>query len=331
MKIARRPMLVASVLAVAWMFAAPASAQQPTAMRIGTVTPEAHPSSQVLKQVVERINARNVNVRAEAFPGASLGGDMELIDQVARGAIESSVAGGTGVLASFDPKFAIEELPFMFPSREAAYKALDGELGRVLGQLAEKQGFRIITFWENGFRHFTNSKRPIRTPSDMSGLRFRSAEIAIRLDMFRQLKASAVPMPFPELFQALQQGVVDGQENPIALIHAAGFANVQKHLSLSGHIYNAMPVVVSKTWWDKLDDAAKNAITEEFVRGRDEQRALLAKLENDLLEELKGKGMAVTEVDRNAFQAATESVWKTHESRFGPELMNLAREARSAP
>lgn len=300
-------------------------------MRIGTVTPETHPSSRVLKQVVERINARNVNVKAEVFAGAALGGDMELMDQVARGVIAGSVAGGAGVLAPFDPKFGIEELPFMFPSREAAYRAYDGDLGKLLGKLAEKQGFRIIAFWENGFRHFTNSRRPIVTPADMRGLRFRSAEIAIRLDMFRQLKASAVPMPFPELFQALQQGIVDGQENPIALIQAAGFANVQKYLSLSAHIYNSMPVVVSRTWWESLGEAARTAITEEFVRGRDEQRALLAGLERDLLGQLEARGMQVAEIDRDAFRAATDAVWKVHEGQFGPELMSLAREVRAAP
>lgn len=329
MSITRRSLLLASG-AAGLAGALPVRAQQQQAtMRVATVSPDAHPSSQILKRVAERINARqDANLKVEVFTAGTLGGDLELIDQVARGAIEASLAGGASVLSSFDRRFGIEELPFMYASRQAAYKALDGKLGAALNAAAEKQGFKIVAYWENGFRHFTNNKRPIRTPADMSGLRFRSAEIPIRLDMFKQLKASAVPMPFPELFQALQQGVVDGQENPIAIVHSMGIATVQKYLSLSGHIYNSLPLVASKKWWDSIDDKTRQLITTEFAKGRDEERAMLAEREAAMLDELKAKGMQVNETDSKAFQSQTEGVWKMYESRFGPELMSLAREAR---
>lgn len=310
-----------------------ASAQSRATMRVSTVTPEDHPASRVLRQVAERLNGRaDLNLVVEVFPGAVLGGDVETLDQVARGAIQGTVAGGGTLLQPYNPKFALEELPFLFPSREAAYKGMDGKLGQTLASLAEKHGFVILSYWENGFRHFTNSKRPIRTPADMTGLRFRSAEVAIRLDMFRALKASAVPMPFPELYQALQQGVVDGQENPISLISTAGLHTVQKHLSLSGHVWNSLPVIVSKEWFEALPKNVQAAVREEFYNARVEERAAIEKADTELLGQLKQKGMQVSEIDKAAFQKATDAVWTMYEKRIGEDLMAMAREARdSAP
>lgn len=321
--------LLAAALAVSAMHAAPALADGPAVLRIAAVTPEQHPVSVVLKKVAARINARpDLNLKVETFVGGSLGGDLEALDQVARGAVQGTAAGGISLLQGFDPKFGIEELPFLFADRQAAHKAMDGKLGEAVSALAEKHGLKVLAYWENGFRHFTNSKRPIIKPSDMSGLRFRSAESKIRLEMFKQLKASAMPMPFTELYQALQQGVVDGQENPVALIQSASFYTVQKHLSFSGHIWNAIPIIVSKKWYDGLSEKQRTAIRDEFYAARVEQRKLVENSEAEQIKFLQSKGMQVTNVDTKAFRQATEGVWKAAEPTFGAEWMGIARQVR---
>lgn len=321
--------MLALLTAAAACYAGPASAQSPAVMRVAAVTPDSHPVSQVLKKVAGRLNARpDLNLKVEVFAGGALGGDVEALDQVARGAVQATAAGGISVLQGYDPKFGIEELPFLFADRQAAYQAMDGKLGNHIAKLAENHGFKILTYWENGFRHFTNNKRPIVVPADMGGLRFRSAESKIRLEMFRQLKASAMPMPFPELYQALQQGVVDGQENPVALIASSGLFTVQKHLSLSGHIWNAIPIVVSKKWYDGLTVKQRAAIQEEFFAARVEQRAMIENSEADQIKVLKSKGMLVANVDVKAFRAATAGVWNFSEPVFGAELMTVAKDIR---
>jgi len=319
--------LIPVVIAASLTFVSAVQAQ--TVVRVATIMPDSHPVGVVLKKVALKLNARkDLNLKTEIYANGTLGGDLEALDQVMRGALQIQALGGISMLQGYDPKFGIEELPFLFADRQSAYNAMDGKLGDAITKLAEKQGLTIIAYWENGFRHFTNSKRPIITPSDMSGLRFRSAESRIRLEMFRQLKASAIPMPFPELYQALQQGVVDGQENPVALITTASLFSVQKHLSFSGHIWGAIPIVVSKKWFDGLTEAQRTAIRQEFFNARIEQRALTQNSEAEQVKFLKSKGMQVTQVDTKAFRAATEGVWKFAESDFGPELMTIAREVR---
>jgi tripartite ATP-independent transporter DctP family solute receptor len=321
--------LLAALVMSCGIHAAPALADGPVVMRMASVTPEQHPVSIVLKKVQSRINARpDLNLKMELFVGGTLGGDLEAMDQVSRGAVQGSAAGGISVLQGFDPKFGIEELPFLFADHQAAYKAMDGKLGNAVASLAEQYGLKILAYWENGFRQFTNSKRAIVTPKDMAGLRFRSAESKIRLEMFKQLKASAMPMPFTELYQALQQGVVDGQENPVALITSASFYTVQKHLSMSGHIWNAIPIVVSKKWYDGLNEKQRVAIREEFYNARVEERGLIESTEAEQLKLLKSKGMQVTNVNTAAFRQATDGVWKTAEPIFGAEWMAIARQVR---
>lgn len=321
--------LVAAALTVSALHVAPALANGPVVMRIASVTPEQHPVSTVLKKVAARINARtDLNVKVETYLAGALGGDLEAMDQVARGAVQATAAGGISMMAGYDPKFGIEELPFLFADRQAAYNAMDGKMGELITALADKHGLTVLAYWENGFRHFTNSKRPIVKPADMQGLRFRSAESKIRLEMFKQLKAAAMPMPFTELYQALQQGVVDGQENPIALIQSASFYTVQKHLSFSGHIWSAIPIVVSKKWYDGLTQAQRTGLREEFYAARIEQRKLVESSEAEQIAFLKAKGMQVTHVDTKAFVQATDSVWKTVEASFGPEWMAVARQVR---
>lgn len=312
------------------VLAAPVALAQ-TVMRVANVAPEDHPSGVILREVANRINdQKELKVKVEVFNGGVLGGELETLDQLTSGVIEGVVSQAISLYQIHSPEFGVEELPFLFPSREAAYKAVDGKFGEAIARRLEKYGYVVLAYWENGFRNFTNSKRPIVTPADMQGLRFRSAESPIRLDMFKALNASAIAMPFPELYAALQQGVVDGQENPLSIIWKASLYNVQKHISLSGHIWNSAPVVVSKTWWDKLDEPSRNAIKQAFWEARVKQRELIAAGDAELVDEMRKAGVNFTEPDKSAFQLQTEIVWKNWAPKIGDELMTLAREIRGS-
>lgn len=298
-------------------------------MKIANVAPADHPSGKVLQEVAKDLNDRDdIDLDVQVFNDGVLGGEMETIDQIRSGVLEGQVAQGISIFQVYNPAFGVEELPFMFPDRQAAWDAVDGAFGKKISQMAEEQGFVILAFWENGFRHFTNSARPIVKPSDMEGLRFRTAESPIRLDMFAALKASAVAMPFTELYAALQQGVVDGQENPIALIDKASLNNVQKYLSLSGHIWNAAPIVVSKSWWDGLDEKTQQAVRTAFSEAADRERKMIVESDEKTLADLKEAGMQVNDVDKASFQEATQEVWDKWADKIGPDLMSIARDVR---
>ncbi|WP_188850530.1 DctP family TRAP transporter solute-binding subunit [Aureimonas glaciei] len=318
----------ALVVTLAFLMGTGAAAAQ-TTMKIANVAPASHPSGIVLQEIADALNARDdINLDVQVFNDGVLGSEMETLDQINSGVLEGQVAQGISIFQPYSPQFGVEELPFLFPTREAAYAAVDGEFGQLIAAKAEEHGFKILAFWENGFRHFTNSKRAIVVPSDMSGLRFRTAESQIRLAMFASLGASAVALPFTELYAALQQGVVDGQENPLALISKASLANVQKYLSTSGHIWNAAPIVVSKVWWDGLDQPTQSAVQTAFDEAKMRERQLIAQGDEQLVEELKAAGMEVNEVDKQAFQTATETVWARSEETIGADLMALARQIR---
>jgi len=223
------------------------------------------------------------------------------------------------------PVTAIEELPFLWSSREQAYAAYDGELGAKLTEAIGKNGVKVLAYWENGFRHFTNNVKPIVRPADMKSIKFRTAESAIRLDMFKQLGAAAVPMPFTELFTALQQGTVDGQENPLSIIDSSRLYEVQKYLSLSGHIWNASLMVVSPSRWNKLSAEDRKIIEANALKYRLVARELIREQDDKLLTELKAKGIAVNEVDKAAFKKAVEPVWAKYEAKFGKDIMDIVR------
>ena len=232
---------------------------------------------------------------------------------------------GVAMYQGYDARAGIEDLPFLFTSAESAHKALDGEYGvKLAEEVLEPVGTKVINYWENGMRHFTNDVRPIVTPSDMKGIKFRSANSPIRIKMFEACNASVVPMQFSELYTALQQGTVQGQENPIPLIETSNFDGVQKYLSLSGLIYNATVLAFNPDKWNSLSPELQEVIINAANEARDYERELNAKESDDAVERLKSKGMEVNEVDKSAFVEAVQPVWDTFKKENGSELIDLA-------
>jgi tripartite ATP-independent transporter DctP family solute receptor len=238
----------------------------------------------------------------------TLGSETQVLEQIQLGTTQMSVC-TTGPIEAFVPEIKALEMPFLFPSYEAADKVLDGPIGQRLNKRFEKAGFVALHYLDNGFRDLTNSKHPVRTPEDCKGLKIRTMEAPTHLAIWRAIGANPTPMAWP-IFTALQQGVIDGQENPIAVIYAAKlFEAGQKYLSLTQHVYSALVFVANKSFMDGLPPADRKVLMEAAKTASLKGRAFIRDNEAKQLAELKAQGMQVVEhPDIAAFRKATAPV-----------------------
>jgi tripartite ATP-independent transporter DctP family solute receptor len=263
----------------------------------------------------------------DIFPNGSLGGERDMVEGLQIGTLDM-VLTSTGPLGSFSPELNVVDLPFLFESREHAYDVLDGEVGQGLLNKLGEEGIKGLAWWENGFRHITNSKGPIETPEDLQGLNIRTMENNVHMDSFSEMGASPTPMSFTELFTALQQKVVDGQENPIPLIYTSRFYEVQEHLTLTGHFYSPAALLISDQVFEGLTEAQQQAVVDAAIEGAHYERELVAEMEAEMIEILKEEGMQIVEdVDISAFQAATAEIYEKYNSQFGAELLEQIQNA----
>jgi len=256
-------------------------------------------------------------VEIQVFPSSQLGNQRDLVEGTQFGTIDFTMT-STAVLGNFLPQVAVFDLPFIFRDVQHAYKALD----TVGMEIAQKlQGMKLLAYYENGVRHMTNSKRPIRKPEDMKGLKIRVMEQPIYIEMIKALGGNPTPMAFGELFTALQQGVVDGQENPAAHIYTARFFEVQKYISLTAHTYSAEPMLVSLAAWNKLPKELQEKVQAAANESKDWQRDLCRQLEEGYWTKIResGKSEINRDVDKQAFADATRGVWAMFEKKVGKE------------
>ncbi len=240
----------------------------PLTMRFAHFAAEDHPANIAAKQFAERVESRtNGAIKINIFPNNVLGGPPEQAQQIKLGTIDMGLP-TQGQLDKYDTAFAAVMLPFIWDSPQHAFRVLDGPAMDWLAPLAEKQGFILLRNWEYGFRNVTNTVRPINTPDDVKGLKLRTPpELQIQASM-EALGATVQAIAFPELYLALSQNVVDGEENPIAVIYFNKFYEVQKHLAITRHIYNNMIHTVSAAAWKKLDAGQQAIFREESVDRR---------------------------------------------------------------
>jgi tripartite ATP-independent transporter DctP family solute receptor len=264
--------------------------------------------------------------RVTVFPSAQLGSEREMQEALTLGTLEMTV---TGVLAIYEPKFALLELPYLFRDRDHILAAQQSDAVAQLAASLPDQGLRLIGFVENGFRHITNSVRPIEQPSDLQGMSIRTPENMAQIETFRALGASPTPMAFPEVYPALQQRVIDGQENPLQNIWDAKMHEVQAHLALTGHIYNSAYIVVSEGFFSGLTDEQRQAVTEAMDEATLWQFNYISQLDDDLLQRLQDAGMQVTEPDQEAFRQATEPAYEVFYERFGDDARAFVADVRA--
>jgi TRAP-type transport system periplasmic protein len=248
-------------------------------------------------------------IEIKVFPSSQLGAQKELIEGCIYGTLDMTLT-GTAELGTFQPQMALFDMPFLFKDRKHAYIALD-TVGMELGKALEPKGIKLLGYMENGIRHMTNNVREIRTPADMKGLKIRVMNNRVYIEMVKSLGASPTPMAFSELYSALQQGTIDGQENPSAHIYTKRFYEVQKYASLTGHAYAPEPILISMITWNKLTPGQQAIIQQAANESIAWQRKVSTDEDEDFWKKIRATGkMKVITVDRKPFMDATKVVYQ---------------------
>ena len=274
------------------------------------------------KEIEKRTAGR---YKIQTFYSGSLGGERESIEAVQLGTQELAFS-STGPVPNFVPEARILDIPFLFRDKAHARNVLDGAIGQDMLTKFESKGFKALAWGENGVRHMTNSKRSVTSPDDLKGLKMRTMENPVHVAAYKGFGIVPTPMAFPEVFTALQQGTVDGQENPLSVIMAAKFDQVQKHLTLTGHVYSPAIFLMSKGVFDKLSATDKTAFLESAKEGAKAGRARVDEDDSKGVAELKSKGMTVVEnVDKAKFVATLAPVNAEFEKQFGKDVLDKIR------
>ncbi len=277
------------------------------------------------KEVEKRTNGR---YKIQTFYSGSLGGERESIEAVQLGTQELTFS-STGPVPNFVPEARIFDIPFLFRDKAHARAVLDGPIGQDMLTKFETKGFKALAWAENGVRHMTNSKRAVNSPDDLKGLKMRTMENPVHVTAYKGLGIVTTPMAFPEVFTALQQGTVDGQENPLSVIMAAKFDQVQKYLSLTGHVYSPAIFLMTKGAYDKLSAADKQAFLDSAKEAAKANRARVDEDDAKGVAELRSKGMNVVEnVDKAKFVAQLAPINAEFEKQFGKANIDKIRNVK---
>jgi tripartite ATP-independent transporter DctP family solute receptor len=249
----------------------------------------------------------NGKYKVVVYGSSTLGGDKEMMQKLKLGTID--MVEPSTVMSSIADMFGVFEMPYLVKSREHMRKIGDELFWSKIEPSAEAKGYKVIGLWENGFRQITNNRRPIMKPADLQGVKLRVPEGKWRVKMFQAYGANPSPMKFSEVFTALQTGVMDGEENPLAQIDSAKFYEVQKYLSMTGHVYTPAYLVVSTSGWKKLPPDVQKTLEQAAKQTQDFVYQTGARMDEDLLKKMKAGGIKVNEADKDAFINASKPVY----------------------
>ena len=314
-------LLSAALIALLWPLAAPAQTAMKISISIGQNSHQGDGIDAFAKEIERRTAGR---YKIQPFYSGSLGGERESIEAVQLGTQELTLT-STGPVPNFVPAARILDIPFLFRDKAHARAVLDGPIGQEMLKEFDSKGFKALAWAENGVRHMTNSKRAVNAPDDLKGLKMRTMENPVHVAAYKGFGIITTPMAFPEVFTALQQGTVDGQENPLSVIMAAKFDQVQKHLSLTGHVYSPAIFLMNKATFDKLAPADQAAFIEAAKEATKVNRARVDEDDAKGVAELRSKGMQVVEVDKARFQAALGPVYTEFDKQFGKANIDRIR------
>ncbi|MDW9397522.1 DctP family TRAP transporter solute-binding subunit [Sinorhizobium meliloti] len=294
---------------LALMTAGPALAEiRDQTVKFASANNKGHPQVTGMEKFAELVKEKSGGkIEVKLFPGGTLGGDVQTVSALQGGVIEMTVL-NAGILASNVKEFGAVDLPFLFNSGEEADKVMDGPFGTSLMERLPATGLVGVAYWELGFRNLTNNRHPVTKLEDIKGLKIRTIQSPIPVELFNALGANAVPLPYTELYTALETGTVDGQENPSANIINAKFYEVQKYMTLTRHQYNPQIVLVSKKFWDGLNDEEKTILQQAAVEARDFQRKVSREQDAAALEEIRKTGMEVSELSPEETQKLRDAV-----------------------
>ncbi|WP_209125149.1 TRAP transporter substrate-binding protein [Alkalihalobacillus sp. BA299] len=304
--------------------------QETYEISIGHVLDEGHSLHKTFEAFKEYVETEsNEQITVDIFPNGQMGSDRELIEGVQVGTV--TMAGpSTAPVTAFVPELSIFDLPFLFESREQAYEVLDSELGTELLNSIDQADFKGLGWWESGFRNLTNSQKPVETPEDLKGLKIRTMENEMHVAAWKQMGANPTPMAWGEVFVSLQQGALDGQENPLGIIHSQKVYEVQDYLTVTGHIYSPIAVLMNQDFYNSLPDDLKVIVDEGIKQATELNRQLVTEEDETKLKELKEVGMEVTELtseQKSAFKEAALPIYDQYKEKIGPELVESILEA----
>lgn len=292
-------------------------------VKYGHVGPPVHPQHHAALAFAKYVGEKtNGEIEVQVFPLGQLGGERSMTEQVQGGTLQMTAI-TAGVLANFVPEIGIIELPFVYPNREVAYKVLDDkEVKDRFARYCDAKGFVFIGYTENEFRDLTNSKRPVKTPEDMKGLKIRVVEAPMMIDTFKALGANPTPLPFPEIYNALQQKVIDGQDNPIYTSILMKFTEVNKFATITNHILTECPTVVNRDFWSSLKPEHQKIFREAAEVQAKVNREGNAKNRVEALDKAKAQKVNVhvlTQKEREAFKKAVQPVHQKYRAQYGAE------------
>lgn len=309
----------------------PAFAADKVVLKLGHIAEPTNPYAKGADYFAQLVAKKsNGSIEVKVFPSSQLGAQKELIEGLIYGTVDMTLT-GTAELGTFQPQMALFDMPFLFKDRAHAYRALDS-VGMDLGKALEPKGMKLLGYMENGIRHLTNNVRPVKAPADMKGLKIRVMNNKVYIEMMKSLGASPTPMSFAELFSALQQGTIDGQENPSAHIYTKRFYEVQKYASLTGHAYAPEPVLISMSTWKKLTPAQQTIIQQAATEAVAWQRDLSTKEDEEFWTKIKATGkISVIKVDRKPFIDATKEVYVTLAKTVGQDNIDKVKALEAEP
>ena len=300
------------------------AAAQAQELKFATQNPKGHPIVIGMEKFAELVAAKSGGkMKVNLFPGGVLGSDQANVSALQGGTLEI-VSLNSGILASQAKEFGVYDFPFMFANAKEADAVVDGAFGRMMHDKLAEKGIIGLAYWELGFRNITNSRRAINKVDDIAGLKLRVIPNAINVDWVKALGANPTPLPFPEVYAALDQKAIDGQENPVTVINANKFYEVQKFLVITNHQYNPQSVIFSKKAWDGLGAPQQKILRDAAAEAAKAQRQASRELAGTALDNLKKNGMQVTELspaELAKFRAAMKPVVAKHAETVGPDIV----------
>jgi len=304
--------------------AAPGKTEFKAQLKLATLTPASHTYNQAANKFAELVKQRSQGrIEVKVYPDGQLGkGERELLEAIQQGTLDIYV-GSTAPLSGFSPSMGILDIPFLLRDYAHADTVLDGPIGLALLKDLEKANLKGLAFWENGFRNLTNSKVAVKTPADAKGLKIRTQENKIHLTAWKAAGVNPVPMAWSEVYGALQQKTIDGQENPVAVIHSAKLNEVQKYLSMTQHVYSPAVLIVSAKKWQTMPQADQAMLLKTALEVAQYERKLGREAEAKQVAELTARGMMITkEVDKAAWQKAMQPAFDEFSKQLGKEIID---------
>jgi len=293
--------------------------------QLGQVNPAAEkdlyhiPVAKFIELVYERTNGE---IEITEFPSCSLGGDRELLEGMQIGTVDMALVSNAPI-GAFAPAFMALDLPFIFPSAECAHQVLDGPVGRAILDTLEPIGIKGLAFTEAGFMQMLNNVRSIEKPEDVAGIKFRVMQTPIYIGLFKSLGSNAIPMPWGEVYTAIQQGVMDGLTIPIGSIYNCGYGEIVKHLSLTTNNYNAPSLQVSLSVWDTFSQEEQQILLDSALDAANFGRNRAKEIEAELIIKLEEQGMEIVKsIDKAPFQKAVRPLYEEFRSKIGSDILD---------